>query len=482
MKILHKILSISLILGLMSCSESFLDVEPQQSLSTDMAIGNLDDAQVALIGVYDALQSTSSYYGRDFFVTPDIAGDDLLVAPQNSGRFLQQFNYTTSPTTGFVTSFWNRAYNALNRANNIINKIDLLYEQLPSEESDVYETSKAEVDHLLGQAIALRALIHFDLVRIYAKPYSWDEGASLGVPFMDKPEISTPARENVSFVYERIIEDLEDADDLLDEGISGPAYMTKYGAKALLARVYLYMEDWENARDYAEDVIKDGGYVLVDNESYIASWGMEFTSESIFSLAMSNIDYSATGAIGYIYLRAGYGDLRPTQEIKDLLADLGGVRNEAFVKTDMIAEDEFVVKFPGRGDEDPQPGLDNVPILRLSEMYLIAAEAYANLDDDDNAQSMLNEIVLRANPDADEIELEGDELKERIYLEKRLEFAFEGHRLFDITRRQEDLVRGDDCTAQNCFIEAGDYRFVFPIPQRELDANENMEQNPGYGG
>jgi tetratricopeptide (TPR) repeat protein len=469
MKILRKTISIALAIGLASCSSSFLDVEPQQSLSTDMAIGNYSDAVVALHGVYDALQSTSSYYGRDFFVTADIAGDDLLVAPENSGRFLQQFNFTTSPTTGFVASFWNRAYNAINRANNIINKIDV-----------VTDASQEEIDDVLGQALALRALVHFDLLRIYAKPYTWENGNSLGVPFMDKAAISSPSRDNVDFVYEKIIQDLNDAVDLMQES-SDKAYISKYVAKALLARVYLYMGDWENAKDYAIEVIEDGGYELVPNSDFISGWKEEFTSESIFSLATSNIDYSATDAIGYIYLRDGYGDLRPTDDILNLLAEVGGVREEAFVSYDIIAEDFFVAKFPGRGTP-PQAGLDNIPVVRLAEMYLIAAEALANLEEDGLAQDYLNEIVLRADPSADEIELEGDELKQRIYLEKRVEFAFEGHRLFDISRRQENLVRGDDCTADVCFLEAKDYRFVFPIPQRELDANDNMEQNQGYSG
>ena len=282
------------------------------------------------------------------------SADDIFVAPENSGRFLQQYNYTTSPTTGFVADFWNRAYNAINRANNIIAKIDLLYNQLPSPETTGYDALKANVDHLYGQALALRALAHFDLLRIYARPYTWDNGNSLGVPFMDKAQISSPARDQVSFVYGKIIDDLEDAIGLMksSNAISDKAYLTKYAAMALLARVYLYMGEWELAKDYAIEVIDDGGYALVDNENYIDGWAQEFTSESIFSLAMSNIDYSSTDALGYIYLRAGYGDLRPTTEMLDLLENFGGIREQAFVKYDIIAEAMFVNKFPGRGTPD----------------------------------------------------------------------------------------------------------------------------------
>lgn len=456
------------VFGFFACTDSYLDVEPQTSLSTDMAIGNFADAQVALMGVYDAFQSTASYYARDFVVTPDIASDDAFVAPQNSGRFLQQFNFTTSPTTGFSAAFWNRAYNAINRANNIIVRSDV-----------ITDAPEEELNHLLGQAYALRALAHFDLLRIYARPFSWDNGNAPGVPFMSEPKISSPSRDQVSFVYERIIEDLILAADLMKKttGLAERAYMSKYAAKALLARVYLYKQEWQLAANTAVDVILNSEYQLVPTNNYVESWLAEFTTESIFSLAMSNLDYSATDALGYIYLRAGYGDLRPTEEIRNLLAEYGGVRQQAFINFDIIAEDYFVAKYPGR---DNQAGLDNVPVLRFAELYLIAAEAFANLNEDELAQQYLNVIVKRANPSAETITLTGEELMERIYLEKRLEFAFEGHRMFDISRRQQALDRGENCFSQTCFLPARDYRFVFPIPQREMDANPNMTQNQGY--
>lgn len=461
------IFSIFIILGLVACSDSFLDVEPQTSLSADMAISNFADAEVALMGVYEALQGSAAYYARDFVVTPDVSSDDVFIAPENSGRFLQQYNFTTTPVTGFVGGLWNRAYNGINRANVIISKIEILD-----------DASEAQINNLLGQTLALRALMHFDLLRIFARPYSWDNGNSMGVPIMTEPGIGEPARDDVKDVYEQIILDLTDAYELLpaDNATGAKAYFTKYAAKALLARVYLYMENWEKAAEYAVDVIDNGGYSLVATDDYVDSWILPFTSESIFSLPMSLIDYRATDALGYIYLRDGYGDLRPTQAIRDLLSAHGGVREEAFVTFDIIAEDYFVSKYPGR---DRITGLDNVPVIRLSEMHLIAAEAYANINNDTDAQDHLNAIVQRADPDAGDIDLTGDELLERIYLEKRLEFAFEGHRAFDIARRQHALDRGE-CTAEICFLPARDYRFIFPIPQRELDANPNMEQNAGY--
>lgn len=467
------VLFISTGLLLHGCSDSFLDLEPQTSLSTDMAIGNISDARVALTGIYDGMQSTASYYARDFVVIPDVSSDDVKISPLNSGRFLTHFNYSMIPSDGFLTGFWNRAWNTIDRANNIINKID-----------NIEDGTQADRDQILGEALTLRALAHFDLARIFAQPYSWDANAP-AIPYMAESAIGNPSRATNQEVYGNVVNDLTTAIPLMTQSRTA-AYVSNNVAKALLARVYLYMENFDQAAQRAIEVINSGAYTLVSNENYIASWSQEFTSESIFSLVMLNIDYSATDALGYIYVERGYGDLLPTDDIISLLLNAGGTepgddaRHDAFLIYEAGKDDWYINKFPGRGG---QTGLDNTPILRLSEMYLIAAEALVRRANPDEAQARnyLNAIVQRGNPNAAEITLSGAALRERIYLEKRIEFAFEGHRSFDIKRRKEDLIRGADCTADQCFIPHGDNKLVYPIPQREMDANPNMVQNPGYG-
>jgi starch-binding outer membrane protein, SusD/RagB family len=465
----------SLLLVLPSCSDSFLDVNPEASLSTDMAIGNVADARVALSGVYDGMQSTAFYYGRNFVVIPDIAGDDVKVSTQNSGRFLTHYNFSTIPSDGFLTDFWNRAWNTINRANNIVNKI-----------GNITDGTEADRNQILGEALTLRALAHFDLARIFATPYAVNANA-LAIPYMEEAKISSPTRETNQVVYGKIVTDLNNAIGLMT--LNRPAtFVSKNAAKALLARVYLYMENFDMAAQTAIDVINTGGYTLMTNANYVAGWSAATTTESIFSLAMSNIDYSATDALGYIYIERGYGDLLPTDEIKDLIKNAGNTAPGADVRFTAFFKDEgakglYINKYPGRGG---QSGLDNTPVIRLSEMYLIAAEALVrkanpSAADITAARGYLNTIVKRGNSNAADIALAGNALLERIYLEKRIEFAFEGHRFFDIGRRKEDLIRGSDCTASFCVVEVGNFRRIFPIPQREINANGNMVQNPGYG-
>jgi hypothetical protein len=444
--------------------EDFLEVTPKASLDSATAISNVNDAQVALNGVYDGLQS-SDYYGRNFVVIPDAAGDDIKLSPSNSGRFLYALQWNTVESTGDIAGFWNRAYITINRANNILDNI-----------GGMTDGTDAQRNQIKGEALFLRALSHFDLVRFFAQQYNYTTDQShLGVPYMETSVISQPARNTVAEVYTKIVQDLTDAISLMTIAPANAYSVSSWSAKALLSRVYLYMEDWVNASTLAQDVIDNSGKVLVPNANYLAMWSSENSTESLFELRFTETDNNATNQLGYIYQHQGYGDLWPTDDVLDMYV-AGDVRNGWFyVNSGTVYTSKFI------GKNASKPGQEvNTPILRLSEVYLIAAEAYAERSMWVEAQNMLNAIVQRANPAAAAIALTGDALKDRIKLERRKELLYEGHRLFDIARWKQDLVRGADCTLNVCSVTYPDDRFAFPIPKREMDANPNMEQNPGY--
>lgn len=444
--------------------EDFLEVAPKASLDSATAISNVQDAQVALNGVYDGLQSYT-YYGRNFVVIPDAAGDDLKLSPSNSGRYLYAFQWNSVESTGDVADFWNRAYITINRANNILDNIE-----------GITDGTEAQRNQIMGEALFLRALSHFDLVRFFAQQYNFTGDQShLGVPYMETSVISQPARNTVAQVYSKVVDDLTDAISLMTINPGNAYSVTNWSAKALLARVYLYMEDWDNASTLAQDVIDNSGKILVPNADYLGMWSSENSSESLFELRFTGTDNNATNQLGYAYQHEGYGDLWPTDDALDMYV-VDDVRTGWFyVHEGNVYTNKFI------GKNASKPGQEvNTPILRLSEVYLIAAEAYAERSMWTEAQDMLNDIVQRANPAASDISLTGDALKERIKLERRKELIFEGHRLFDIARWKQDLVRGADCTLNVCSVTYPDSRFAFPIPKREMDANPNMVQNPGY--
>jgi starch-binding outer membrane protein, SusD/RagB family len=465
-----------------ACTESFLEKNPKSQNNTESALQTYQDALVALTGAYDGMQTTA-YYGRNFIVTGDVASDNVKVSPTNSGRFLTEYSYSSIPSSQNPEDFWTIAYDVINRANMIINNIDV-----------VADASEEEINQILGEAYGIRALVHFDLVRYFAQPYNLTEiaiadnangqGGHLGIPYMLESVISEPARETVSSNYANIISDLRKSAELINVEPAEPFTFSSGAANALLARAYLYIENWDSAQYFANKVITEYGYTLVSNANYIASWSQDYTSESIFSIKMTPDDYNQTDALGYIFLDAGYGDLSPTQDILDLYddndvrgygknGDVTSTTNSMFYS---VAGQLFINKFPGR---ESTTGLDNSPVIRLSEMYLTRAEANAHLANYTAAQDDVNTILHRANPSAPDIVTSATALIEDVLLERRIELAFEGHRYFDLIRNKKSIERIDHTLADGT-TPYPNFRFCFPIPQAEMDANNNMVQNKGY--
>ena len=241
------------------------------------------------------------------------------------------------------------------------------------------------------------------------------------------------------------------------------------------------MEDWANAEKYATDALA-GPYTLLARGSYVSSWSSKFSSESLFEIANTGTDNAATNSIGYFYEQVGYGEGLATADLYSQYTSTDvrrqlipiGVRKVTFENPAY-----FVKKYPlGASTRD-----DNVRVLRLSEVYLIRAEARAELSKTDatkitGAQADLNAIVTRADASAIPVVLTGDALVERILLERRKELAFEGNRFFDLTRRKKN-VRHIRSTDEVTYTYPNN-KFVMPIPVAETNANRNIEQNPGW--
>ena len=460
MKTYIKISILAMIVLAIACDNK-LDLEPQQSLSDVEALGDFSGLQTALIGAYHGLQDVD-YYGRNFLVMPEAQGDNILIALDNSNRFLQNTGYTFTVGNADVRDLWNDVYLVIGAANNIINAFET-----------VTDGTEEERNHVLGQALFLRALAHFDLVRAFGRPYTEDNGASLGVPVILISEVGSPARNTVSEVYTQVISDLQQARDLMNNN-EAPFFASSDAANALLSRVYLYMGDNANAITSASAVIESGNYSLVPNEDYVASWQVaDGTPEEIFSLRFQADETYGADNLGRIYLPEGYGDLRPTQDIMDLLAP-EDVRGE-FIRD--FNGDDYNFKFEGILDV---PGLASPRILRLAEIILNRAEAYAKSGEFTNAKADLNSIRTRAGLAA--IDPPDGEVLNEVLLERRRELVWEGHRSFDIFRNGESLQR-IECNAlalDACTVNPSDTRIIFPIPEDEINANINMVQNPGY--
>ncbi|HEY4655620.1 MAG TPA: RagB/SusD family nutrient uptake outer membrane protein [Cyclobacteriaceae bacterium] len=473
---INRIFILCFVLVASSCND-FLELTPTDVLTDENALESLDDFRQALIGCYSGLTS-GAYYGGTYIVAADRMSDDLRRSSENLGEGVQMHSYTFNASTTEPAAIWTQLYSVINRANIVINNID-----------DV-EGSPAAKNSFKGQALFLRALAHFDLVRYFSEPHDASADASHpGVPVMLESIISQPARNTVAEVYARVIQDLLDARGMMVETGIGPAQATPLIATALLARVSLYSRDWEAAKEYATEVIGSGNWTLASGDTYRNIWtSAELNNEVIFKLIM----LQNNAAIGQNYWSQSNDivSFNPTQDLIGLYDQDNDVRFKSFVGIRQPADaDNVVTKYRGApldyplDQKPPIDGLADIKILRLSEMYLVRAEANFELQDPTGARNDLNNIrvarIAGFNPQTDGNE-SGAALENAILTERRREFAFEGQRWHDLKRKGLAIQRGADCSATQCELEAGDYRYTLPIPQGEFSGNENMVQNSGY--
>jgi hypothetical protein len=446
-KTIAAILSLLLFWG----CDSLLDTEPQQSISEDQALTTSSNVQAVLYGAYDNFGG-GDLYGGHFYMLPDLMG--ISGDAQWSGTFegpTQIFQKSMLVDNENATATWLDAYTAINVANNVLSALDVV--------------DQADRDRVEGEAKFIRASIYFQLVRIYASDYNEDPSAP-GVPLVLEAtrgidESSNVSRSTVQQVYDQVISDLSDAESLLPA--SNGEFATNYAAKAMLARVYLHMGDYTNARDMAHDVITNGGYSLVGSYANAFNNSNTNTSEDIFATQVTSQDGVNNLQLFYASQQfGGRGDIEIQQQHLDKYP--AGDERLALFYTDPIDGTTRTGKW--------QNQYGNVNVIRLAEMYLIRAEANFRLGAPFTGQAPfqdLNELRSRANAPTytalDNITLQ-DILDERL-----LELAFEGHILFDI-KRTGGTVGTTSWDADN---------LIFPIPQREMDANSNLTQNDGYG-
>ena len=449
-----------------SCSDSFLELTPQQSVSDLDALTNLEDLNSSITGIYDEI-SGAYYYGRYMLLIPDVMADDLKQNAQ-ANRIKDYAEHVQRVTDTDANNLWTGMYRAINSVNNIINS-----------DISVAASSQANKDHIIGEAYALRGQVYFDMVRLFAQHYKFTADAShLGVPLiLDFDPDRKSKRNTVKEVYDHIISDMTMAISLMKTSSrSGNSNtLSSNSVKALLSRVYLYKEDWVNAEARATEVISLS-FSLVSNSNYFSLWTKDNSSESIFEISMTDSDNQGSNSLAGLYLKEIYGDYLPSNDVLSLYNPLDA-RLGAF-KVDPLLVGEYASY---RVDKYPNIlGYDNIKVIRLAEIYLIRAEARAEIGINNlGAQQDLDMVRKRALTTATTTTSSGQTLKDAIALERRLELCFEGQRLWDLMRKNKNIVR-TQCTATICSIPYGDDTNILPIPQLETDVNPNIINNPGY--
>lgn len=409
------IILLGLFLMISSCNQDeFLDKDPFDKVLTENLVTDFESFNSATAGVYNIFQNTF-YYNSYYTILPDLMGDNvqaLWVVFQDIDR------YQTISNDVYAKRVWDEISRAIAQSSIVIRQA----------ENFDFGANQQEAKELIGQLYVARALAYFDMQRLYAQPYNFTTDAShLGAPLVDESlvgiELISPARATTAEVYAKIISDIQTGISLIGDDTSSAYYLNKNSAKALLARVYLYMENWSEANALASEVI-DMNYSLISNADYVSSWAQDVTSESIFSIANNEFDNSGNSSAIEYYRR-------PRFKASDNLFDQIDVNDAR--KSLIAASTKNVLKYPTTGAVRD----NNMPIIRLSEMYLIKAEALAEMEMDEEARIAVNAILLRANPAATPYAQSGDALKNIIQEERRKELMFEGHRLFDLTRKRK---------------------------------------------
>ena len=455
-----------------SCQD-FLIEEPKLSQSNELTLSKFEGLDNSTAGAYLYFQS-ASWYGCQYILNGELMAGNATNPKSlpGSGRYrtAEPWSFTESSTW----STWAYAYYTINAVNNVLANLD------GKVGSGV---KQSDIDNLEAECLFLRAFCHFQLVNIYSQPYL--KGANkneLGVPVMLKSEIGTPARNTVGEVYNQVVADLLKAESLMSDkyqraSVTDPlATVTKPAIQALLSRVYLYMGEWQKCADYATEVINSGRFKMADKADYAGIWSKSIADkggEIIFEIYSSkkndSWDESGWTMLPYITSIEGSADVCATNDLYDLYED-DDVRKSLFQDNEA---DHFLIKYSGKpGSVDPKE--NNIPVLRLAEMYLNRAEAIYNGAAIPNVSAQSDLDVITNARGASQV----SPGIETIFNERRRELAFEGHIYFDYKRLGKSITRNDFRATQNKDVAFPGKIWAMPIPKGEIDANINMVQNP----
>ncbi|HMB99786.1 MAG TPA: RagB/SusD family nutrient uptake outer membrane protein [Flavobacteriaceae bacterium] len=453
-----------------SCDER-LELAPFDSVSAATALNTAGDFQAAIGGLY-YLMLNSPYYGADLMCFPDVLADNLIYNPDGRQTQKVYFEWRYDANSA-KRNFMGDCADVIQQANFILENIDKL---------DAGEIK----DDIMAQALAARALAHFDQVKLYGKipTQSGDASGSLGVPYVTSSDIrQLPTRISVGEVYTNIITDLVQARNLIsiDNDIYG---FNKEALNGLLSRAYLYNGDMENAISAANAVSTS----VSSLGNFTGVWDDSSDDGVLFKLKNSDTEQGiSTGTPYNQTLTAGiYSEYLVSFSFNELF-DNSDIRQSAYISTSPYNGLLYnhVVKYLASSINSGS-GVVDVKVIRAAEVYLNKAEAYAEMNQDGPALEALD--AVRSNRYSGFVSggETGQDLKDAIQLERRLELAFEGHRFFDIKRKGLGIQRDNmgefaDGSGSPAFVQsmpAGDCRFQMAIPKEEIDVNPNMVQNP----
>lgn len=513
MKKINIILAALMMVFLSSCN-GFLDVRPSNYTDSDYSIKNAEDANYMIHGLMRKMTS-SNYYGRNFLIYGDAKGGDVTTFSAGNGGD-GWYYFTHRPNSNSYIGYWSTIYDCILQANDIITKCEALQKE------DV-----SGLDSYIAQAKTLRAIFHFDLVRLYGKPYNMDGGAGLGVPVVTSVlgPYEQPTRNTVKEVYAQVVKDLTESGSNLSKSPSNTkGFVNYYVNQAYLAKVYMYMDKYAEALSIYEGIIDSDKYSLYSADKWVESWMRQYGTESIFELEITEKNDLGSNALGAYYRRRGHGisgggvflagdswlsimgekDVRKGIMGEDQASEEAREEKAEAEEEGETVDDDVLALIGRRGacyKHSGSPSLDgdgkgnssavNVKVIRLSEIYLNAAECAVRTGDQTKAKDYLTPIAQR-NPDW---VAPATITAEDVQTERRRELHTEGVLFFEYMRQGMTVKYDDDQfgngtnpptsgrgSLENGWVTRDWFKTILPIGQDELNANPKLkdQQNPGY--
>jgi len=446
----------SIFVVLFSSCENYLDLSPIDAIGSNNFYRNADEVNAGIIAIYDGLQDIPEYE----FALTEMRSDNSKTR-NSEGEWAQFEDMNVDPTNATVSSYWSASYNVIFRANTVLPHLDVV-------------TDKTLHNQYEGEIYFLRALMYFNLVRLYGD-----------VPLIDKvvapEETEYFVRKPVSDIYNFIIKDLTKAiSDLPNKDVVEEGRATKAAAQALLAKVYLTTKNYAEAKNLLQDIITSGEYSLETNYNDI--FYSANNSEIIFGVYYIAGDAADGEGFSYAFSPQGRasGLNWPTDDLINSIDTATDARTNTLLYWNPTAGssgDWACGKF--LDPNNLEYAGNTWIILRYADVYLMYCEAVlagGNSSTDGTALSYINAIRNRAGLAA-LTQITPDNL----LLERRAEFAFENQRLFDLIRfdKAEEVMDAFSKTPEGGF-EFSPTDLLLPIPQRELNVYSGMTQNPGY--
>ena len=460
--------------------KNVIEVEPIFQKDGAQIFTSLNDYQFSLTGAY-ALFRRTGYFGSGGQTTstwanlPDMMADNLVQTGEDLANWQPQTNWVFTTDENDIEVAWIAAYSVISQANLTLRGIDAFA-----------SADAARVNRIKGQALAIRAMAHFDLLRFWGEEYDRNS-SKLGIPYVTEVDVELkPARLTVKQTWDKIFVDMLAAETALASvtGINTATNKSNLDVTAirgLLARMYLYSKDYTLAESYASLVITAAP--LASKANFPNIWKDASAAEVLWSVAFNAGEGSpATGVHAAANNRNRF---RPTAALEATFDQVNDVRFASYFASRALGANNrrILTKYLGRGTA--VDNLVNWKALRTGEMYLIRSEARARQGGAKEVLGLadLNELRTARITGYTPVLLVGNPLLDAIELERRKELVGEGHRWFDLKRTSRNIVRTERALNSTSLTLAPSSKYwVWPIPQGEIDANPTIkpQQTPGW--